>query len=510
MLNETKKWRKASDLAYTLLTYIVNSRSVKSNNLFRYMTRKYLPLWVLALTLGLQSPAMAANAVPSNPADLTVAAESAVNSVVYIKVVTGGKTQTIQYSDPFFEDFFGDFFGNGNGQQRQRIQTPKRVGAGSGVILTEDGYIVTNNHVVENAEEMTVKLNDNREFKARIIGTDKSTDLALIKIEAKGLQAIKVGNSDNLKLGEWVLAIGNPFSLTSTVTAGIVSAKARSLNATPGSIDSYIQTDAAINPGNSGGALVNTKGELVGINAMLYSQTGSFSGYGFAIPTSIMNKVVDDLKTYGTVQRAVVGIQGSDVKNYVDGQKEQGKDIDLGTMEGIYVAKVTEESAAEEAGLKEGDVIIAIDGKEMNKMADMQEYLAKKRPGDKVTVTYLRDKKKNTKSITLKNEQGNTQVVKKADLDVLGGNFRSITDAQKQQLNIGYGLEVLKVNSGKLKNAGITKGFIIQRVNDNAVKTIEDLQNIVKDASTSKDPVLYIQGVYPTGKKAYFAVPLED
>lgn len=195
------------------------------------MTRKYLPLWVLALTLGLQSPAMAANAVPTNPTDLTVAAESAVNSVVYIKVVTGGKTQTIQYSDPF-EDFFGfgDFFGNGNGQQRQRIQTPKRVGAGSGVILTEDGYIVTNNHVVENAEEMTVKLNDNREFKARIIGTDKSTDLALIKIEAKGLQAIKVGNSDNLKLGEWVLAIGNPFSLTSTVTAGIVSAKARTLN----------------------------------------------------------------------------------------------------------------------------------------------------------------------------------------------------------------------------------------------------------------------------------------
>ena len=210
MLNETKKWRKASALVYTLLSYIVNSRSVKLNNLFGYMTRKYLPLWVLALTLGLQSPAMAANAVPSNPADLTVAAESAVNSVVYIKVVTGGKTQTIQYSDPFFEDFFGDFFGNGNGQQRQRIQTPKRVGAGSGVILTEDGYIVTNNHVVENAEEMTVKLNDNREFKARIIGTDKSTDLALIKIEAKGLQAIKVGNSDNLKLGEWVLAIGNP------------------------------------------------------------------------------------------------------------------------------------------------------------------------------------------------------------------------------------------------------------------------------------------------------------
>ena len=243
---------------------------------------------------------------------------------------------------------------------------------------------------------------------------------------------------------------------------------------------------------------------------MLYSQTGSFSGYGFAIPTSIMNKVVDDLKKYGTVQRAVIGIQGSDVKNYVDAQKDQGKDIDLGTMEGIYVAKVTEESAAEEAGLKEGDVITAIDGKEVNKMADLQEYLAKKRPGDKVSISYLRDKKKSTKTVTLKNEQGNTQVVKKADLDVLGGNFRAITDNQKQQFNIGYGLEVLKVNAGKLKNAGITKGFIIQRVNDSAIKTIDDLQNVVKEASTSKDPVLYIQGIYPTGKKAYFAVPLED
>ena len=216
------------------------------------MIRKYLPLWALALTLGLQTPAMASAAVPSNPIDLTTAAENAVNSVVYIKVTTNGKTQTIQYSDPF-EDFFGDFFGRGNGGRQQRqIQTPKQTGAGSGVILTEDGYIVTNNHVVENADEMTVKLNDNREFKARIIGTDKSTDLALIKIEAKGLQSIKVGNSNDLKLGEWVLAIGNPFSLTSTVTAGIVSAKARTLNATPGSIDSFIQTDAAINPGNSG------------------------------------------------------------------------------------------------------------------------------------------------------------------------------------------------------------------------------------------------------------------
>ena len=454
------------------------------------------------------------SAVPAQPVDLTYAAEKSLPSVVHILSTKNSKVQTVEVESDPFSDFFGDpfgFFGNpqGNGgRQKRSVRTPKQQGSGAGVIISADGYIVTNNHVVADADELTVTLNDNKEYSARIIGTDKTTDLALIKIEGKNLPAITIANSENIKVGEWVLAVGNPFNLTNTVTAGIVSAKGRSLYRN--GVESFIQTDAAINPGNSGGALVNTRGELIGINAMLYSQTGSFSGYGFAIPTSIMNKVVDDLKTYGTVQRAVVGIQGSDVKNYVDGQKEQGKDIDLGTMEGIYVAKVTEESAAEEAGLKEGDVIIAIDGKEMNKMADMQEYLAKKRPGDKVTVTYLRDKKKNTKSITLKNEQGNTQVVKKADLDVLGGNFRSITDAQKQQLNIGYGLEVLKVNSGKLKNAGITKGFIIQRVNDNAVKTIEDLQNIVKDASTSKDPVLYIQGVYPTGKKAYFAVPLED
>ncbi|WP_294753492.1 Do family serine endopeptidase [Prevotella sp.] len=483
---------------------------------------KYVVVAMSALSLAFSTGTMlkvnatpaTTSAVPAQPVDLTYAAEKSLPSVVHILSTKNSKVQTVEVESDPFSDFFGDpfgFFGNpqGNGgKQKRSVRTPKQQGSGSGVIISADGYIVTNNHVVADADELTVTLNDNKEYSARIIGTDKTTDLALIKIDGKNLPAITIANSENIKVGEWVLAVGNPFNLTNTVTAGIVSAKGRSLY--KNGVESFIQTDAAINPGNSGGALVNTRGELIGINAMLYSQTGSFSGYGFAIPTSIMNKVVDDLKTYGTVQRAVVGIQGSDVKNYVDGQKEQGKDIDLGTMEGIYVAKVTEESAAEEAGLKEGDVIIAIDGKEMNKMADMQEYLAKKRPGDKVTVTYLRDKKKNTKSITLKNEQGNTQVVKKADLDVLGGNFRSITDAQKQQLNIGYGLEVLKVNSGKLKNAGITKGFIIQRVNDNAVKTIEDLQNIVKDASTSKDPVLYIQGVYPTGKKAYFAVPLED
>lgn len=454
-------------------------------------------------------------AVPAQPVDLTYAAEKSLPSVVHILSTKNSKVQTIEVQSDPFSDFFSDpfgFFGNPNqgqdGKQKRSVRTPKQQGSGSGVIISTDGYIVTNNHVVADADELTVTLNDNKEYSARIIGTDKTTDLALIKIDAKDLPAITIANSENIKVGEWVLAVGNPFNLTNTVTAGIVSAKGRSLY--QNGVESFIQTDAAINPGNSGGALVNTRGELIGINAMLYSQTGSFSGYGFAIPTSIMNKVVDDLKKYGTVQRAVIGIQGQDVKNYVDAQKDQGKDVDLGTMEGIYVAKVLEESSAEEAGLKAGDVITAIDGKEMNKKADLQEYLAKKRPGDKVSVSYLRDKKKASKTMTLKNEQGNTQVVKKADLDVLGGNFRAITDGQKKQLNIGYGLEVLKVNSGKFKDAGITKGFIIQRVNDTPVKTIEDLQNLVKEASTSRNPVLYIQGVYPTGKKAYFAVPLED
>ena len=455
-----------------------------------------------------------AEAVPAQPVDLTYAAEKSLPSVVHILSTKNSKVQTVEVENDPFSDFFSDpfgFFGNpqGNGgKQRRSVRTPKQQGSGSGVIISADGYIVTNNHVVADADELTVTLNDNREYSARIIGTDKTTDLALIKVDGKNLPTLPIADSDKVKVGEWVIAVGNPFNLTNTVTAGIVSAKARSLY--QNGVESFIQTDAAINPGNSGGALVNTRGELIGINAMLYSQTGSFSGYGFAIPTSIMNKVVADLKQYGTVQRALIGIQGQDVKNYVDAKKDKGEDIDLGTMEGIYVAKVTEESAAEEAGMKEGDVITAIDGKPVNKMAELQEVLAKKRPGDKVTVTYLRDKKKATKTVTLKNEKGNTQVVKKADLDVLGGNFRAITNAQKEQLNIGYGLEVLKVNSGRLKTAGITKGFIIQRVNDNAVKTIDDLQNAVKEASTSKDPVLYIQGVYPTGKKAYFAVPLED
>ena len=301
-----------------------------------------------------------------------------------------------------------------------------------------------------------------------------------------------------------MLAVGNPFNLNSTVTAGIVSAKARSLGGNP--IESFIQTDAAINQGNSGGALVNTQGELVGINAMLYSQTGSYSGYGFAIPTTIMNKVVADIKQYGSVQRAVMGIKGSDVRIYLDIEKEKGKEHDLGTNDGIYVDSVEDGGAGSAVGLKSGDVIVAADGRKLTKMAELQELLSGKKPGDKITITYLRNKKKTTATATLKNAQGNTKVMKSADLDILGGNFKEITDDQKRQLNINSGLEVIRVNNGALKDAGVAKGFIIQKVNEQIIKSTEDLQKAVKEASTSKDPVLYIQGIYPTGKKAYFAV----
>ena len=463
-----------------------------------------------------QAPLPAVTSAPAGqPVDLTYAAEKALPSVVYIKNTQNSKVQTVEYSDPFedfFSDPFGGFFGRGqgngnNGRRQRQVQTPKRVGAGSGVIISSDGYIVTNNHVVDGADELLVTLNDNKEYSARIIGADATTDLALIKIDAKNLPAIVIANSDQVKVGEWVLAVGNPLGLNNTVTAGIVSAKARTMGQ---GVSSMIQTDAAINQGNTGGALVNTRGELIGINAMIYSQTGSNIGYGFAIPTAIMNKVVDDIKQYGAVQRAMIGIAGSDVNVYVDSEKEKGNDVDLGTMEGIYVAEVTDGGAAEDAGMKKGDVITHIDGQKVAKFGELQGILAQKRPGDKVSVTYLRDKKKHTVTLMLKNQQGTTKVVKNADIDVLGGSFRAITDQQKVQLNIGYGLEVLKVSGGKLKDAGVPKGFIIQRINDESIKSIDDLQKAVKEASTSKEPVLYIQGIYPTGKKGYFAIPLSN
>ena len=449
----------------------------------------------------------ALDATQMQPVDLTQAAENSVNAVVHIKSTQESKTQTVTVRDPFYE-FFGEMFGNRGGQQRQ-VQTPEKVGFGSGVIISKDGYIVTNNHVIDKADVISVKLNDGREFTGRIIGTDPSTDLALVKIEGDDLPTIPVGDSDQLKIGEWVLAVGNPFNMTSTVTAGIVSAKARSLGVYNKGVESFIQTDAAINQGNSGGALVNARGELVGINSVLYSPTGAYSGYGFAIPTSIMTKVIADLKQFGTVQRAMLGISGRPLDN--DGQTMDAelkkKAEELGATEGVWVAEVVENGSANGV-LEVDDVIIGIEGKRVKNFAGLQEELAKHRPGDKVKVKILRDKKEKTVEIELKNEQGTTKVIKDNGMEILGAAFRELPTEMKQQLRLNGGLEVTGVTEGKMKAAGVRKGFIILKANGQSVKTVDQLEEIVKQASRSTDPVLFLQGTFPSGKRAYFAVDL--
>ena len=451
----------------------------------------------------------ALDAAHLQPVDLTQAAENSVNAVVHIKSTQESKTQTVTVRDPFYE-FFGDMFGNRGGQQRQ-VQTPEKVGFGSGVIISKDGYIVTNNHVIDHADIISVKLNDGREFKGRIIGTDPSTDLALVIIEGDDLPTIPVGDSDQLKIGEWVLAVGNPFNMTSTVTAGIVSAKARSLGVYNNGVESFIQTDAAINQGNSGGALVNARGELVGINSVLYSPTGSYSGYGFAIPTSIMTKVVSDLKQFGAVQRAMLGIKGTPIDD--DGQlmdektKQQVKD--LGATEGVWVREVVEGGSA--AGiLEENDVIIGIDGKRVKNFAGLQEALAKHRPGDKVSVKVIRDKKEKNLEMLLKNEQGNTKVLKNTGMEILGAAFREVPQELKRQLNLGTGIEVTGVSDGKMQEAGVRKGFIILKANGQSIKTVEQLEEVVKAAARSTDQVLFLSGIFPSGKRANYAVDLSQ
>lgn len=450
------------------------------------------------------TPALRTAALDSStmqPVDLTGAAESSLNSVVHIMAVQRSKVQTVQTPDIF------DFFFGGRGQQRQ-VQTPEQRGFGSGVIISKDGYIVTNNHVIDGADEISVKLHDGREMKGRVIGTDPTTDLALVKIEGDDFPAIVVGNSDALKVGEWVLAVGNPFNLGSTVTAGVVSAKSRGLRANQ--VESFIQTDAAINQGNSGGALVNVRGELVGINSMLYSPTGAYSGYGFAIPTSIMAKVVSDLKQYGTVQRALLGIAGRDMMGdevYPDEIRKEQKD--LGVTEGVQVVEVTE-GGSSEGILQKNDVILKVNGTKVKTMTDLQGLLAQLRPGDKVKVTVWRDKKEKEFTITLKNAQGNTKIVKKADMEILGAAFRAVPDELKRQLNLGYGVQVTGVSDGRMADSGIRKGFIILKANGKQLRTVEDLEDVMKAASQSPDQVLFMTGVYPSGKRANYAVDLSQ
>lgn len=435
------------------------------------------------------------------PVDLTKAAESTLNSVVHILAIQHSKTQTIE-AQP---DFFDFFFGNGSGGRQQQVRTPERKGLGSGVIISRDGYIVTNNHVIAGADEISVKLHDGREMKGRIIGTDETTDLALVKIEGDEFPAIPVGDSDKLKVGEWVLAVGNPFNLGSTVTAGVVSAKARTVGGNP--VESFIQTDAAINQGNSGGALVNAAGELVGINSMLVSPTGAYSGYGFAIPTSMMSKVVTDLKRYGTVQRAVLGISGRNVgvETYPDDVKKAQKE--LGVNHGVEVVEITSGGSVDGI-LQEKDVIQELAGTPVKNMGDLQGALTKYRPGDKVKVKVVRNKATKEFTVTLKNTQGNTKVMKNTDMELLGAAFRAVPAELKKQLNLGYGLEVTGVSSGRMSDSGIRKGFIILKANNEQMKSVSDLEKVMKAASQTPEQVLFLTGIYPSGKRANYAVDL--
>ncbi len=328
---------------------------------------------------------------------------------------------------------------------------------------------------------------------------------------------IRSTQSEALKVGEWVLAVGNPFNLNSTVTAGIVSAKARSLGVYNGGIESFIQTDAAINQGNSGGALVNAKGELVGINSVLSSPTGAYAGYGFAIPTSIMTKVIADLKQYGTVQRALLGIRGGSIGSSLMDDRQpidkSGKTLadkakELGVVEGVWVSEIVENGSAAGADIKVDDVIIGVDNKKVSNMADLQEALAKHRPGDKVKVKLMRDKKEKTVEVTLKNEQGTTKIVKDAGMEILGAAFKELPDDLKKQLNLGYGLQVTGVSSGKMSDAGVRKGFIILKANDQPMRKVSDLEEVMKAAVKSPNQVLFLTGVFPSGKRGYFAVDL--
>lgn len=429
--------------------------------------------------------------------DFTEAAENSVNSVVHVKTVSN---QSQEYSNnPLFDFFFGPESPRPPQQQRPVM------GSGSGVILTTDGYIVTNNHVIDNASNVEVTLNDNRTFKAVIVGTDETTDIALLKIEAENLPFMNFGNSDDLKIGEWVLAVGNPFNLTSTVTAGIVSAKSRSINILANQqrtlgIESFIQTDAAVNPGNSGGALVNSQGELIGINTAIASQTGSYSGYSFAVPVSIVSKVVADLMEFGKVQRGILGVNIRDVNS------ELADELDLNTTQGVYVANVIEDSGAEEAGIEKGDIIISVNDEELTRVSELQEKISRFRPGDVVNVTAIRNGKKKDFSVTLRNIYGSTDVVK-ADksLSVLGATFEEVSNEEKARLRIKNGIKISELKNGKLRDAGIQEGYIISKANRVPISTTEDLRKVVEMVEEG----LFLTGIYPNGQVAYYAINLD-
>src|SRR6478752_2268921 len=415
---------------------------------------------------------------PAGIPDFTAAATSATPAVVHIKTVIKGKTVSSKSRNPF-GDMFGDddpfyqFFGG-----PRSYSIPDQQASGSGVIMSADGYIITNNHVIDGASDINVTLSNRKSYKGTVVGTDPNTDLAVIKIDATNLPYMMLGNSDDVKLGQWVMAVGYPLNLDVTVTAGIVSAKARSIgiNKSDRAIESFIQTDAAVNPGNSGGALINTEGELIGINSAIASPTGSYAGYSYAIPVNIVKKAVNDLIKFGTVQRAYMG-------------------VNMGTKEGIgvYVNDVTEDGAAKAAGIKPGDYITKINDVTVTSAPEIQDQISRFKPGDKVAVTYVRNNKETTVNVTLKNKAGNYEVVKnETAFDNLGATLVTIDKQTAAKNEIAGGVQVQKIGNGPLKNTRIQEGFIITGVDGEEVKSLDDLKNILNNA----EGTVRLQGIY--------------
>lgn len=416
--------------------------------------------------------------------DLRLAAKKTVPAVVNVTPVRMGR---VLYGNPL------DFWFGGQGQVRE---VPQNMGIGSGVIITDDGYIITNNHVVDKSDKVMVTLNDKRKFEARLIGTDTDTDIALLKIDATGLQPIEYGNSDDVVPGEWVLAVGNPYNLTSTVTAGIISAKARGLGGKM-NLESFLQTDAAVNPGNSGGALVNARGELIGINTAIQSPTGSYSGYSFAVPVNIARKVVGDIKEFGKVQRAVLGIRMGELT------PESGKQMGLKESSGIYVGESVRGGAAAKAGLKEGDVIQQINGYEVSTVPQLQEQLAKYTPGNTVQLTVSRDGKEKAVEVILQSSYGDVAV--DTDSGILGAKVVPLTKEDQYRYRINKGVKIQELKNGKFKSAGLSEGYIIVKINDAAIYSSEDLERTIK---ATGDEGVFVTAMSPRGRVEYFAFSL--
>ena len=429
------------------------------------------------------------NLSQDNWPDFTYAAESAVDAVVYVKVTSSAPAMQQAPSSIF--DFFFGFPEGGAPQQRER------VGSGSGVIIREDGYIVTNNHVIDGATKIEVTLNTNQTYPATLIGTDPATDIALLKIEAQGLPIIPFGDSDKLRLGEWVIAIGSPYDLRSTITAGIVSAKGRSMPNYTGEfkIESFIQTDAAVNPGNSGGALVDKAGNLVGINTAIISKTGSYTGYSFAVPSNIVRKIAYDLMDFGSVKRAVLGIVMQPIDDKI------AEDLKLSSRNGVYINEVSKSGAADEAGIKAGDVLIAIDSTRITNSASVLEAVSRFSPGDKAKVTVIRDGKEQVFEVTFKGTSQDTGTMSDdGSVAFYGASIKAASEETLSKFGIKHGVEIVELGPGKIMEAGATEGFIIQYVNDQPVKTPQDVIDIVKKSKRA----VFIQGITPSGRTGYF------